>query len=61
MVVPQIDVHRITRRGLLAPQFTRRKPHRIHVLGLLAEKMGVRVGKTKTPWSRSIVPILPRA
>ena len=45
IVVPQIDVDCVARRGLLAPKLARREPSRIDVLRVFAERMRRRVGK----------------
>src|SRR5260370_24525106 len=47
MIVPQIDVDGIARRGLLTPEFARGETHGVEMLGLLALEMGVGVGKDK--------------
>src|SRR5260370_25724770 len=47
MIVPQIDVDGIARRGLLAPEFARGETHGVEMLRLLALKMRVRVGKNE--------------
>src|SRR5260370_9783962 len=47
MIVPQIDVDGIARRGLLTPEFARGETHGVEMLRLLALKMRVRVGKNE--------------
>src|SRR5258707_9148092 len=47
VVIPHIDVHRIQRRGLLAPKLARGKTHRINVLRFLAKKMRVSIRGNK--------------
>ena len=47
VVVPQIDIDGILRRGLLAPQLARGEAHRVDMLRLLAEEMGVGVWENK--------------
>ena len=49
VVVPQIEVHRVARRRLLAPQLARREAHRVDVLRFLAVEVRVGVGEEKTP------------
>jgi hypothetical protein len=43
VVVPHVEIHGIAPRGLLPPQLARGEPHRVQVLRLLAEGIGVGV------------------
>src|SRR5260370_41349505 len=47
MIVPQIDVDGIARRGLLTPEFARGETHGVEMLRPLALEMRVRVGKNE--------------
>ena len=49
MVVPEIDVDSILRRSLVPPQISGSKAHRVDVLWVLTEEMGVRVRKDEHP------------
>lgn len=45
MIVPQIDVDRVARRGSRSPELGRGKADTVEVLGLLAQTHGVGIGK----------------
>jgi hypothetical protein len=47
VVIPHIEVNRIARRGLLAPQLACTETHGVYVLGILTTEMGVRVWQDK--------------
>src|SRR2546423_2473552 len=49
MVVPEIDVNGVLRSGLLAPQLARGEAYGIDMLRVLAEEVGVGVGKDEHP------------
>jgi hypothetical protein len=51
-IVPQIEIDSIMPRGLLAPELTRGEAHRVHVLRLLAEEMGVGIREDKDAVTR---------
>src|SRR5580658_8661017 len=43
--IPHVDVNRVARQSLLAPQFPRRKPYRVNALRILSLIMRVRIRK----------------
>src|SRR5262245_28077462 len=49
MVVPEIDIDGILWSGQLAPQLARGEAHRVKVLRLLTEEVGVAVGEDEHP------------